>query len=284
MPNIFDYSNYRTYLQDYFAERKAKFKHFSYRYFSDKIGFKSKDFIYRVITGNKKISQTSIAKISNALGHTPEESRYFEALVNFNQAKTAQEKEFHHRQMMGTENNGAGKKHAIRKLSESQLELFADWYSLAIRALIEMVEFTDNYTWLANQLVPRITPKQAKSSVRKLEKSGLIKKDEKGIYRVTDNALATNNEVNSLALTAFYRSCARLTVDALQKLPRDKRHISGVTLGMSRKNYERLTSAINRFREEVAEIANQDDSPEQVFQLYISLFPMSEHIAAGGKQ
>jgi uncharacterized protein (TIGR02147 family) len=47
MPDIFTYSNSRLFLKDYYGERKKAHPSFSYRYFANKAGFKSKTFIYK---------------------------------------------------------------------------------------------------------------------------------------------------------------------------------------------------------------------------------------------
>jgi uncharacterized protein (TIGR02147 family) len=274
MPDIFSYTDFRKYLADYYDERKALSKSFSYKVFSEKIGFKSKDFIFRVINRGKKISRSSAFKISRAIGHSPEESRYFENLVSFVQAKTSGEKEFYFNQLsMNTKRkNGSS---TVRHLDQKQLGLFSEWNHLAIRAIIELVEFKGDFAWLARQLYPEITPKLARRSVAYLEKIDLIRKDEKGIYRVTSKALSTDAEVQSVALAGFYRYCTVLTANALENLPRDKRNITGLTLGISKKSYDEIVDRVNRFREEIAEIANRDDEADSVYQMQFAFFPLS---------
>jgi uncharacterized protein (TIGR02147 family) len=274
MPDIFSYTDFRKYLADYYNEKKATTKSFSYQVFSKKIGFKSKDFIFRVINRNKQISRSSAFKISRAIGHSPEESRYFENLVCFIQAKTSGEKEFYFNQLsINSRQNNT--KNTVRMLSQKQLGLFSEWHHLAIRAIIERVEFKGDFAWLAKQLYPEITPKLARHSIQYLEKIDLICKDEQGVYRVTSKALATDTEVQSVALAKFYLSCTKLTANALENLPRDKRNISGLTLGISKKSYDEIVSRVNRFREEIAEIANRDEEADRVYQMQFALFPLS---------
>ncbi len=94
MKKLFDYSNYREYLNDLYHSQKEKTTFFSYQYFANKIGFKSKDFIYRVIRGQRNLSRTSCFLISNALKHTDEEAKYFDNLVALNQSKSEKERQY----------------------------------------------------------------------------------------------------------------------------------------------------------------------------------------------
>ena len=89
---IFEYLDYRQFLQDYYQSKKAENSAFSLRAFSDKIGFKAKDFISRVMQGDKNLSAQSIQKIISGLKFGKREAAFFEDLVWFNQAETMEEK------------------------------------------------------------------------------------------------------------------------------------------------------------------------------------------------
>jgi uncharacterized protein (TIGR02147 family) len=275
MPDIFAYTDFRKYLADYYKDKKARSAAYSYQIMADKMGFKARDFIFRVIQGDKKLSAASVAKISLGLGHSVEESRYFMSLICFNQAGTAQEKEFYYQQM-NLKTGKAGMKKDVLRLSQDRLELFSEWYHLAIRSLIEMSSFSDDYAWLANQLVPKISKKQARSSIQHLEKLGLITKDAKSVYRITEKGVATDDEVTSLSVVRFYLACLRLTSEAIRKLPKDLRNVSGVTLGISRETYGEIVEEINRFRKKIGQMARNDNHPSDVYQMQIALFPFSD--------
>lgn len=274
MPDLFSYSDYRLYLEDVYREKKEISRYYSYQVMAEKMGFKSKDFVFRVIKGDRKLSTSGIAAMSSGLEHGPEESRYFLALVCFNQAKTAAEKEFYYRQL-NLRTRAEKTRGTRQRLNQRQLELFSEWHHLAIRAVIEMSDFSDDYDWLARQLHPAISRKQAVQSVRHLEKLQLIRRDEKGCYCVSQKGLATDSEVESLSLVRFYNSCARLSTDALNNMPKQLRNISGVTLGISRERYLEITDRINSFRGEITALACEDDNADQVYQMLISLFPFT---------
>lgn len=283
MPNIFDYTDYRAYLADYYAEQKAEKSWYSYRVLSQKIGFRSRDFIYRVIRGEKCLSQASIAKVSKGLSHSPEESKWFESLVRFNQAKTAEEKAFYLEHLRGPR-TVAGKKARIRKIADHELALFAEWRHVAVRAILDMVPFKDDYTWLSRQLTPPITVHQAKQSVNHLKKLGMIEQGDDEIWQVTDKVISTDDEVQNVFLARFYQSCLRLGSEALQNQHRDKRNVAGVTLGISRKRYPEVVKAVARFRRELEELAEKDNDADIVYQFQSLLFPMSRQIRSSDEE
>jgi uncharacterized protein (TIGR02147 family) len=281
--SLFEYLDYREYLKDYFAGQKASNPSFSYRYFSDLIGFKTKDFIFRVIRGQKNLSKTSIDKISAAIGLGKRETEYFENLVIFNQAKTHDERERCHKRLDSIVK-------AVRRnigpalIRHDQYQLFAQWYHLAVRSLIDVCEFSSDYAWLARAVYPAISPAQAKKSVALLEKLGFVYRDETGTYRVTDNAITTGEKVERNALHSFYLSCLKRAGEALDTVPRERRNISGITLGISEKSYAMITEKIQAFRREIAAIADNDEDADRVYQMNFLLFPASNCNKTEGKQ
>ena len=61
MTDIYQYTDYRKYLNDYYEEMKKVNKNFSYRYWSSKAGFSTKTFLYRILKGEKALSKDELA-------------------------------------------------------------------------------------------------------------------------------------------------------------------------------------------------------------------------------
>ena len=70
---------------------------------------------------------------------------------------------------------------------------------------------------------------------------------------------------------------SRLAAPAVN-LPVDERHFSGVTMGLSRRSYERIASLIDEFRRQVIAVAAEDKDIEQVYRLNLQLFPLSKNV------
>lgn len=101
MPNLFSYSNYRTFLKDAYEEkRKTANPQFSYRLFSRLAGFSSPNFIKLVMMGQRNLSTDGVAKVAKALELKVRETRFFEALVSFGQAQTREDKSQSYTQLL----------------------------------------------------------------------------------------------------------------------------------------------------------------------------------------
>ena len=270
---VFEFLDYREFLKDYYNTRKEANPAFSLRVFSDRIGFKAKDFISRVMNGEKKLSTQSIPKVANGLRLGKHETEFFTALVKFNQAETTEERNaaFEEMQAVLKVVRFAEKQHL---LGHTQYMVYSHWRHLTIRSLIGMYGFDGDYEALAKQVHPHITADEAKKSVKLLEDCQLIKKGKDGKYVLTDNAITTGDRTSRLALRGFHQHCLKLAADSIDRDPPGSRHISGLTLGISQEGYERIVERINAFRKEIALIAEEDESADKVFQLQFALFPV----------
>ena len=270
---VFEFLDYREFLKDYYNTRKEANPAFSLRVFSDRIGFKAKDFISRVMNGEKKLSTQSIPKVANGLRLGKHETEFFTALVKFNQAETTEERNVAFEEMQAVLKvvRFAEKQHL---LGHTQYMVYSHWRHLTIRSLIGMYGFDGDYEALAKQVHPHITADEAKKSVKLLEDCQLIKKGKDGKYVLTDNAITTGDRTSRLALRGFHQHCLKLAADSIDRDPPGSRHISGLTLGISQEGYERIVERINAFRKEIALIAEEDESADKVFQLQFALFPV----------
>jgi uncharacterized protein (TIGR02147 family) len=274
---LFSYTDYRTFLADYMKEEKKRMPIFSFRYFSNKAGFKSRDFLYKVIGGKKNLSSSSVFMISQAIGFNQREAGYFEALVGFNQAKNHKERDAHFAKMQSAAADAPdGGFDQPVLLSPDQYEFFSAWYHTAIRSYIDLHPFTGDCKALAKSLQPSITPAQARESVDLLERLCLIKRGTDGVFRVVSRALKTGEGVRQHAMDKLYRSFMTLAERALDNVARDRRNLSALTVGISRDTYEEMTKRIQAFRQELADLANRDEKADRVYQLTVHFFPLSK--------
>jgi len=277
MKAIFEYFNFRCYLADYYAHQKANHKHFSYRYFSNKIGYKSKDFIYRVINKEWPISESSAGKIAQAIGLDEKETEYFEYLVRFNQGKTAAEKNKHFKRLLQFKEKSSVT-YKAKQLQAHQYDFFSKWYIPVVFNLLSIIEFRGKFPELAKLVKPKISAKEARGAVNTLVALGLAKCDEDGLYFLTDESISTGNELSSMGLLNFYLKGTELAGEAIANLPRDERHVSGVTVSVSKKTYLDLAEKINTVRQELAKMADNCTDPDRVYQLNFQMIPLSSSV------
>lgn len=270
MPDIFQYTDYRLFLKDYYLEEKARLQKFSFENFARKAGV-DRSFIHNIMHGRKNVAPSNIFRIASAMGLSKKQIEYFENLVLFNQSQNLDESRHFFERLSSIKGTIAP-----RKIKENQYELYSKYYHSVIRSLIDMYGFKDNYRELAKMVYPRVSPMQAKRSVQLLERLELIKKQKDGRYVITDKYIATPDEVKSLAVRNLHIETGKLGLSAVSELPKEVRNFTGMTLGISRKSYELVCEEINDFHDKVAKIASDDKDADMVYRLNFQFFPVSE--------
>jgi uncharacterized protein (TIGR02147 family) len=95
--NIFNYLDYRIFLQDLYKALKLLSNGFSYRSFARDANLASASYLKLVMDGKRNLTEDSVEKFVTGLGLKNEEAEYFRVLVKFNQSHTASEKSRNYR-------------------------------------------------------------------------------------------------------------------------------------------------------------------------------------------
>lgn len=267
MKSIFEYLDYRSYLKDYYEERKRLHKYFSYRYFGDKVGI-DPSCLLKILLKNRHIAEKSIHKVSTFLGFNATESEYFHTLVHFVKAKSQGESKIYLEKLFSLKNI---KKHC---LTEQQYEYFNTWYHPVVRSVLEYFDFKDDYALLGKQLSPPISAKEARNSVQLLEDLNLIKREDERYY-LTDKALTTGDEWKSIAITNFQQQTIELSKEAITRYERAMRDISTVTMNINAHDFNEICDRITEFRRSIIAFVGERNDPDRTYQLNIQLFPLT---------
>jgi uncharacterized protein (TIGR02147 family) len=265
----FDYFDYRELLGALYREKKKESRHVSYRYIARRVGFSSPSFFPRVIKGELDIATQTALGLARIFGLSRQETRYFETLVQYNQAQGHDDKRYYFEKLM------SDRRTSVRSLTREQYEIFSQWYHIAIREALAYLVVSDNFAELARHLNPEITEAQARKAIRTLEALGFVRKGPDGTYERADAAISTGENWNSLAVANFQRSTNALAREALDTVPVDKRNVSTLTMSVSERSYEMMVNKIKVFRSELLEIAKSDPDPDRVYHLNVAFFPMT---------
>lgn len=278
MINLFDFTDYKAYLEHFYLERKSANPRFSYQVFARTIGFNNRGFIYNIIKGSTHISKSHCIKISKALDHTKNEAEYFENIVFHTQAKSEEERTYFLNAALKVRTL---KKSNVQSTTQDQYEFYSKWYHSAIRSIIGMFPFKDDFQQLGNKLTPPIPALQVKNSVLLLERLGMIAKGEDGIYQLSDKSIRIGSDISQTAKNNFHAECTALAKSAIVAAPADTRNVISLTLGISNSTYKMILDETEQFKNRIIEIAAAADDADRVYQYQLILFPLSNDSAIG---
>jgi uncharacterized protein (TIGR02147 family) len=268
---IYNYTSYREFLCDYYKEQKVVNPSFSYQYFANKAGFKTKTFIPKVMKREKALAKRSTLLIAKAMDLTKKETDYFEAMVNFNNAVNINEKEYYFQKLQFL-----SKRYKSGIVRENQFTYLAHWYYSAVRELVSTLNWGNNFRILANAVYPKITPKQAEKAVKLLVDLGMIKKMPSGRYIQIKKTITIDDRVNSLAVQKYQKQTMELGILTLENVHNEYRDISTLTTSVSEGDFHRIKEEIKHFRKKIIGIVNSDETKDRVYQINIQFFPLSK--------
>jgi uncharacterized protein (TIGR02147 family) len=273
---IFDYTDYRNYLGDYYKDQKSNNPVFSYRYFAGKARISSIGLYKDVVNGKQSLSRRAISKFSEAMGHSKREAEYFEAMVFFTDANTVEERKLYFERMMTYHESKA------RIVDTSRYEYYSQWYFSAVRALLSFHAFDGaDFASLAKKLSPTIKPEQAKKAIEVLERLGMIKKNEKGCYEpcdqiITTGAVQNDRQVRALSIITFQRNLLSLASEAYDRYSERQMDMSTITLSVSKATRRLIKEEAAAFRKKVLSLAENDAHPDCAYMLNCQFYPLTD--------
>ena len=269
MKPIVEYSDFRQYMRDYYEERK-RCSVFSWREFSKLAGFTSSSYMKVVCDGKSKLSRVGVERTGQAMGLVGFEMEYFRAMVEYGQAETEAKKKAAYENMLAI-----AKVHKVRVMEGDLFEFYDSWHNPVVRELAPLMPGATPGD-MGKMCYPEVTAADVQKSLSFLTRAGLLKKAGNDAFVQAETSIVGTPDATRLALRGMHGQMSRLATSAVE-LPVDERHFSGITMGLSRRSYERIASLIDEFRQHIA-VAAEDKDIEQVYRLNLQLFPLSKNV------
>lgn len=268
MKEIIEYTDYRKFIQDYYDERK-RCSVFSWHAFAQKAGFSSDVYLKYVCEGKKNLSVGSAGSVANAMGLVGFEYEYFVLMVSYAHAKSNEAKKAAFEERCALANA-----HKVRVLGDEEFKYFKSWKNSVIRELAPHMPGAKPLE-IAHACKPKISAAEVSETLDFLVKAKLLKKDRSGNYQQTDKTIKMAPvEAVPLAARDLQRQMGEFAVKAID-LPISERMMSGYTLGLTRRAYERIKKETEDYYRRVVAIATEENETEQVYRLNVQLFPLS---------
>lgn len=267
--NIFAYADYRKYLSDAYQARKSFDPGFSQRFIAQKVRGSSAGWFSDIVKGRSNLSGRHMIPLVKLLRLDEREAAYFEALVRYDQAGSAEERNLHYQRLIALK----GVKPEL--VGKDQFEFYGAWYHGVIREMLFFRPFAGDYAALARSLRPPIRALQARDSIRLLERLGFIRRGPDGVCRAVAATLKKDPAFRTLNVQNFLRTNMALAMDSLERFPKEERDISTLTLSLSEAGFAKAREELRSLRERLLALMQADPDPDKVFQCNLHLFPVT---------
>jgi uncharacterized protein (TIGR02147 family) len=276
--NIYAYNDFRKYLSDYFAFRRRQRQAFSIRYFAQKAGIASHSFISAVIKGKRNLTRDCKQKMARGMALEPNELQYFQLLVDFNQAKNADEKQAFFDQLNLLRRNSS-----YYKLNKNHFEYLSKWYYLVIRELAVFASWKGDYACLASLVIPPITAAEARTAVKLLIDLGLLVQNSDGTFSQTQKILTTKEMPGHLVRQAR-KQFIELSARASEEIDPEARNLGSATITLSWGNYRKAVDIMEEARRKILALSQEEGAVHRVYQAHTYLFPLSTPLDSQGAE
>lgn len=271
-PDIFKYISYRNYLSDFYKYKKSENSNFSYKVLANMAGFSAASQFLLVMQGKRNVTPKTMPNFSKVLKLNVREHKYFETLVQFEQAENANTKKYFYEKLIPIYK----KEH--RHLMANQYKYLSNWYGPVIYEMITLKNFKEDPKWIAKKLKNQITPFQAKKMLGLLFELKLVKRDEKGQIRVVESTIVTPDEVYDVAALDFHKQVIGLAQRSLNEGKEDvQKELIAMTTKLSKNKFKKLQEILKDCRNRVMqELENEDEEAQDVYQLNLHLFSLTD--------
>jgi len=270
MIKVFDYTDYRNFLNDWCDEERKRSEVFSFRNFSRKAGISSSGFLKLVMDGKRDLTDESLKKFIGALSLDKDEAAFFDDLVRFNQAKTHPEKNHHYMRMMNHR-----RFFDAHRIERESFNYFSKWYYTAIREMIALPDFQEDPEWIAARLNPAIDASEVTEAINVLLDLGLAKRNDDGKLAIDNHKIATDDEIRSVNITNYHRSMIRRAEESLANYEAADRSVNAITVPMSEAKFDEVKERLNEFRKELWAILADCEDAKEVYQINFQLFGLT---------
>ena len=269
MKDVFEYTGYRQYIADFYAERKVK-SAFTWREFARMAGFSSSVHLKYVSEGRFNLGEDAVERVAKAMGLSGNRLEYFRAMVEFDHAVTDNiKKEIFDRMLSIAKQSNA------KVIEGDAFRYFDSWKNPVLRELAPAMPGAKPLA-LAKACRPKVTAAEVSESLNFLVKANLLLKDANGNYVQTDKFVTTGPmEAAPVAIRGLHRQMGEIALDTIEGVPQNERHFSGVTLGITRNAYDKIVAELDACRRKIIEIATAEDETDEVYRLNLQFFPMT---------
>ena len=271
-PILFDYFDYRDYLQDYYQFHKKRNSAYSYRLFARKAKLGSPNYLKLVVDGKRRITDRTLYQFARGLGLNRDEEKYFRELVMYQEVSDPDSKELHLRSLLKYQE----KQRTPTPLRADRIKFLLDWHHAVIRELVLNADFKEDPVWIARRLGNKISEAQARESLDLLIRLKFLERGSDGKLEQKEPLLTSSDEVPSHVIRSLHRTYLRKAINSIFSVPMEKRELSGLVLSIPGNRLKEIKEELKEFRKKLNRKYGLDKNGDEVYFVGLYLFPVTQ--------
>lgn len=270
--NLFQYTDYRTFLSDYAKiSKSAPGSRFSLGQWARRLGLGSTASLTRILAGDRMPGKAMTQKLVAYFCFTPSEAQYFEHLVLLDKSKSPAVSV-----LLMEKLKTLHPKRQFRPLDHETFLAISNWYYFALREMVLQEDFEEDPVCLIRQLNFKITAREVSQAIQLMLRLGLLKRDANGKLEQATPHIEWSNDIASEASKRNHEQNLENAKIALRSFSPAEREITSLCLTMSSTDLGRAKQMIRDFKQKFMEEFERPKGGDQTFQFQVQLFPMTK--------
>lgn len=261
--------DYRDLLVHLFTRMKEASHRYTYRQFSQDLGFDSHHVSYILTLGLRKMTPRYANTICGHLQIKGWQRKYLLTMLEHTDAESEQAKQEALNALIDIR-----EAHLAGAEDRQTLRFFRNWYHAAIFEMVSLPYFNADPEHISRCFFKRVSPEEVRGSLQLLEEMKLLERDGQS-YRKTKKTLSLGRQVSGMAVVGYHYQMMDLAKASMSNTPAEQREIGSLTLSLSEGMAERLKQDLQLFRKYAVFLSEQCSDPSQVVQLNLQLFPVT---------
>jgi uncharacterized protein (TIGR02147 family) len=270
-PNIYDYANPREFLQAAVRSQQSQEKA-TLRSLARAMELGSHSLLLMLLQGKRPLRLKHVRGLAQGLKLSSHERLYLQALIQFDQADSPEEKELC---TLWLSDLHPGER--FRSVEVDDFRIVSHWVHSAILALTHTQGFKLDSQWIASRLGHELTADEVQAAIERLQDRGLLLQDESGQWKASVSKLSSPDDVLNRGVQEFHKKISMVASEAVQGQSVDQREFQSFSIPISETQIPLAKEMIRKFRAQLAQ-ALKTDQATQVYQVNLQLFRLTESL------
>lgn len=274
---LWDYTDPTEYLRSYYAIRKQQDSGFSYAYWAQELGIKSRSFLRLVLVGKRSLTEDVGQQFVQALRFNQIEARYFTHMVGLSRATTLDHKEHHSRELSKLRQKFALKNHHIQEIQQADLFDFLSSYRIPrVQVLLTLEEVEKSEKNLARLL--NMKESEVAQHLQTLQQLGLAEKNKQGQWQAREAQLIAPDSLGNIALQSFHRKSLEEAIEAIT-LPKESRRYQSLVLALTAEQLQELHEDFrDQLERSMVRFDSKQSAEKRIYQINLNIIPVTGSI------
>lgn len=271
LPNLYEFTDFRAYLNSYFAAKKKSGRGFSTRRWCQDLGLKSSSTLNMILRGRRNPGPNIVDRLVQYFEFSAHQRDYFETLVKLEKSKDDSERKVRHFERL----RSIHPRKDVHLIDFNLFSSISNWYCFAVREMVNSKDFREDPEWISKKLRGKVSAKKIQDAIRVMLASGFLERDSRGFLIQKDSQIGTLADISNEALKRFHEQMIGLALESVRSAPIETRDISGSTFNIDPADLPALKAELRKVRQEIYRCFEKPQA-STTYQLNFQLFPLTE--------